>query len=202
MHLLAVPVSTFLLALSTLTTPICAAPPHALTLRVPPSIPALPYSSLAILTTTNHTARAPVRRDNSFVFSSSDLLPSNLLAKAATGSRKAGERFSYLLDFTCRDYDFASYGVDVDPTSAKEAEKGTDGQDWKVELYRVGRGGIEIAGTRETAGKEGVDVRVMRGREYFEERVGCEFGLFSTVTWEDLSDILGVVRCRRIQREA
>lgn len=201
MHILTTALSTLLLTISALTTLISASPPHPLTLRVPPSLPALPYSSQAILTTINHTARAPVRRDNTFLFSSSDLLPSKVLSTSAKGG-KAGQRISYLLDFTCRDYDFASYGVDVIPTLAKEAEKGTDGQDWKVEVYRVGRGGIEIAGTRETAGKEGVDVRVMRGRECFEERVGCEFGLFSTVTWEDLSGILGVVRWRRMQREA
>lgn len=54
-----------------------------------------------------------------------------------------------------------SYGVDV-------------GRDGKVEIYRVGRGGIEIGG-REVVGEEGVEVRVLRIREYYEERAGCEF---------------------------
>lgn len=76
---------------------------------------------------------------------------------------------TYLLDIACRDYDFASYGLDV------RREGG-------MEVYRVARGGVEVGG-REAVGDEGVEVRVVRGREYYEGRVGCEF--FFRFFWVD-----------------
>ena len=67
---------------------------------------------------------------------------------------------NYLLDIACRDYDFASYGLDVR----------TDG---KMEVYRVARGGLEIGG-REVVGEGGGEVRVLKVREFYEARASCE----------------------------
>lgn len=71
---------------------------------------------------------------------------------------------SYLLDIACRDYDFLSYGVDV-------------GSDGAVLVYRVGRGGM-VVGEKVRVGEEPVEVRVLRGREYYEGRAGCGFAPF------------------------
>lgn len=67
----------------------------------------------------------------------------------------------YLLDIACRDYDFLAYGVDV--RSGGE-----------VLVYRVGRGG-GVLGEKVVVGVEPVEVRVARGRDYYEARAGCEF---------------------------
>lgn len=42
-----------------------------------------------------------------------------------------------------------------------------------MEVYRVKRGGVEIGG-RERVGEGGFMVGVVRAREYYEERAGCE----------------------------
>lgn len=124
-----------------------------LTLTVPPHIPALPPSTSAILTATGTTLKAPVTRSNSFII--------NDLNSPADGGPA-----SYLLDITCRDYDFVSYGVDV---------KG----DGVIELYRVGLGGME-QGERITVGEGPVEMRVSRAREYYEARAGCEYLYIAT----------------------
>ncbi len=46
-----------------------------------------------------------------------------------------------------------------------------------MEVYRVMRGGIEVGG-REEVGEAGVEVRVLRAREYYEGRAGCKSGVF------------------------
>lgn len=43
-----------------------------------------------------------------------------------------------------------------------------------VEVYRIGRGGGEL-GERVVVGEGPVEVRVVGGRDYYEERVGCMF---------------------------
>jgi len=73
------------------------------------------------------------------------------------------EKVSYLLDVACKDYDFASYGVDVWGSG-------------KTEIFRVGRGGVEI-GERATVGEGPVGLRVLKGREYYEARQGCMFSI-------------------------
>lgn len=85
-------------------------------------------------------------RNNSFVFK-------NLPTPSAS--------VSYLLDIACRDYDFVSYGVDVDV-------------DGVVEVYRIGRGGAEM-GKRVVVGEGPVEVKVVKGREFYQARVGCEW---------------------------
>ena len=147
------PLSTLCAILATLIPSILATTSPSLTLRVPANIPALPPTTRAILTTTNRTLKAPVTRSNTFTLT--DILPRS---QSTTGEDNT---VSYLLDIACRDYDFMSYGVDVK-------------SDGKVEVYKVQRGGIEIGG-RETVGEEGFEVRVLRVREYYEERAGCEF---------------------------
>jgi hypothetical protein len=132
---------------------------YPLTLRVPPTIPALPPSTRAILTTKNHTLTAPVTRANTFNFRSTDLT-----SLFTTQTSTKAETRSYLLDIACRDYDFVSYGLDVS-------------SDGKMEVYRVMRGGIEVGG-REEVGEAGVEVRVLRAREYYEGRAGCKSGVF------------------------
>jgi len=146
------PSSILFTLISSLLTSTLATTPSPLTLRVPAHIPPLPYTTRAILTTTNHTHKAPITRSNTFVFPD---------IHTSTQSNPNQKKLSYLLDIACRDYDFMSYGVDV-------------GRGGKVEIYRVGRGGIEMGG-REVVGEEGVEVRVLRIREYYEERAGCEF---------------------------
>ena len=79
---------------------------------------------------------------------------------AAAGTTTTTATISYLLDIACRDYDFMSYGVDVR-------------SDGVVQVYRVSRGGI-VTGEKVTVGEEPVEVRVLRSREYYEARAGCE----------------------------
>lgn len=43
-----------------------------------------------------------------------------------------------------------------------------------MEIYRVALGGWEMGG-REVVGDAGVEVKVLRGREYYEARAGCEW---------------------------
>ena len=75
------------------------------------------------------------------------------------------EAGSYLLDIVCKDYDFVGYGVDIVDA------KGEDDRP-VVEVYRVARGGVEM-GERVKVGEGGVEVRVLRAREYYEARSGC-----------------------------
>ncbi|KAM0797575.1 hypothetical protein BDR22DRAFT_824203 [Usnea florida] len=128
-----------------------------LTLSVPPHIPALPPSTTAILTTHGHRIQTPITRRNTFVFR-------NLTSSDTTGSGSGsetgggGEGVVYLLDIACRDYDFLTYGVDV-------------GRGGEVLVYRVGRGG-GVLGEKVVVGEEPVEVRVARGRDYYEARAG------------------------------
>lgn len=48
------------------------------------------------------------------------------------------------------------------------------GDDGSVIVYRVSRGGV-VVGEKVKVGGERVEVRVLRGREYYEARAGCEF---------------------------
>lgn len=95
---------------------------------------------------------------------------------------------SYLLDIACRDYDFASYGLDV----SAEA----DGL--KMEVYRVARGGIEVGG-REEVGSEGVEVRMLKTREFYEGRAGCKSLCFASLErgkrWRIYNEERGDKRC-------
>ena len=127
-----------------------------LILRVPPHISALPPNTHAILTTKNHTLKAPVTRANTFTFTGNLIPP---YPSPSTGENTK-TKVSYLLDIACRDYDFMSYGLDVE-------------EDGNTEIYRVARGGAEIGG-REVVGEGGVELRVLRVRDYYEQRPGCE----------------------------
>ena len=80
---------------------------------------------------------------------------------AGRAGSETGAEVSYLLDIACRDYDFLSYGVEVR-------------SDGVVLVYRVGRGGVVI-GEKVGVGEEPVEVRVLRGRDYYETRAGCMF---------------------------
>lgn len=136
-----------------------------LTLSVPSYIPTLPPSTSAYLTTFNRSLSSLVTRSNLFIFS--DLTPWPEDTQKTT---------SYLLDIACRDYDFASYGVDV-----KKSE--VDGV--VAEVYRVVRGGVEIGrdGERvkitENRGENtlpsvgAVELKVLKVRDYYEARSGC-----------------------------
>ncbi|KAL9124788.1 MAG: hypothetical protein Q9175_008175, partial [Cornicularia normoerica] len=77
---------------------------------------------------------------------------------SSSSSSKADTTISYLLDIACRDYDFLSYGVDVQ-------------SDGTVQVYRVSRGGF-VTGEKVTVGEEPVEVRVLRSRDYYEARAG------------------------------
>ncbi|KAK0508087.1 hypothetical protein JMJ35_009171 [Cladonia borealis] len=140
----------FLLPLLALTTFVSAL---TLTLQVPTHIPALPSTTTAYLRTSGLILKAPVTRKNIFVFRN--------ITRAEAGS--------YLLDIVCKDYDFLGYGVDV------VVDKKGDGEEVDrpvvVEVYRVGRGGMEM-GERVRVGEGGVEVRVLRAREYYEARSG------------------------------
>lgn len=46
--------------------------------------------------------------------------------------------------------------------------------DGAVLVYRVGRGGF-VVGEKVAVGEEPVEVRVLRGRDYYEARAGCKF---------------------------
>ena len=147
-----------------------------LTLSVPPNLPPLPPTTRAILTTRGHRIKAPVTRRNTFVFrnlsspfaSASDDATTTAYTTSTSSEGKNEQEeeavTSYLLDIACRDYDFLSYGVDV-------------GSDGVVRVYRVNRGGA-VLGEKVVVGEEAVEVRVLRGREYYEGRAGCRFGLF------------------------
>ncbi|KAF6220058.1 hypothetical protein HO133_003883 [Letharia lupina] len=126
-----------------------------LTLSVPPHIPALPPSTSAILTTHGQRIKVPVTRSNTFVFRN---LTSPSTSDPASSGSERGISVSYLLDIACRDYDFLSYGVDVKSGGV-------------VQVYRVSRGGI-VTGEKVTVGEEPVEVRVLRGRDYYEARAG------------------------------
>lgn len=45
--------------------------------------------------------------------------------------------------------------------------------DGTVQVYRVSRGGV-VMGEKVTVGEEPVEVRVLRSRDYYEARAGCE----------------------------
>ena len=45
--------------------------------------------------------------------------------------------------------------------------------DGGVLVYRVSRGGF-VVGEKVVVGEEPVEVRVLRGRDYYEARAGCE----------------------------
>lgn len=64
-----------------------------------------------------------------------------------------------------------SYGLDV------------KGEGPVVELYRVGRGGIQ-QGEKMRVGKEGFELRVVRAREYYEARSRCKFSTAINYGWE------------------
>ncbi|MCJ1280227.1 hypothetical protein MMC21_008054 [Puttea exsequens] len=132
-------------------------PPQNLTLLPPSSLPPLPPTTHALLTSPNKTLRAPVRRDNTFVFLLDDIRPSPAL-QSATRTNKEKETATYILTIACRDYDFASYGIAA-------------GSEGGLEMWRVGHGGVEVG---ERAGVEGgrVGVRVLKGREFYEGRAG------------------------------
>lgn len=129
-----------------------------LTLHPPPHIPSLPPLTTAYLRTSGHILRAPITRKNTFVFRN--------ITSADAGS--------YLLDIVCKDYDFLGYGVDVvvDDVNKKGSEEVV-----VMDVYRVGRGGGEM-GERVRVGEGGVEVRVVRAREYYEARSGCEWFRF------------------------
>lgn len=57
-----------------------------------------------------------------------------------------------------------AYGVDVEGDGA-------------VFVYRVSRGGA-VLGERVRVGEQPVEVRVLRGRDYYEARAGCRFDPF------------------------
>lgn len=119
----------------------------------------------------------PITRKNTFVFRDLTGLevsePTSLSSNAASSSDAPSSpsssevgagTVSYLLDITCRDYDFLSYGVDVKSDGA-------------VLVYRVSRGGV-VVGEKVVVGEEPVEVRVLRGREFYEVRAGCMFFAF------------------------
>ncbi len=62
------------------------------------------------------------------------------------------------------------YGVDIVDAKGEEEARPV------VEVYRVGRGGVEM-GERVKVGEGGVEVRVLRAREYYEARSGCKWSL-------------------------
>ena len=64
------------------------------------------------------------------------------------------------------------YGVDVVDAKGEAEDRPV------VEVYRVGWGGVDT-GERVKVGEGGVEVRVLRAREYYEARSGCKWSLFS-----------------------
>ena len=131
-----------------------------LTLSVPPHIPALPSTSTAYLESYNRTLTTLITRANTFKFIDIDA--------AAKLDGKEQSTIQYLLDVACRDYDFASYGVDVkfDGKAGPSAE-----------VYRMSRGGSESNADRAVVTDENpavVELKVLKAKEHYETRVGCQ----------------------------
>ena len=94
----------------------------------------------------------------------------------------------------CKDYDFLGYGVDIVDAKGEAEDRPV------VEVYRVGRGGVEM-GERVKVGEGGVEVRVLRAREYYEARSGCKWSRFSlrwlgdaNVWWCDVVSPLSLLK--------
>lgn len=157
--------------------------PLTLTLSVPSQLPPLPPSTRAILTAPHGGPRikAPVTRQNTFVFRNltAPPAPRRELATSPTGNDEDGggkRAGTYSLDIACRDYDFLSYGVDVE-------EEGEGGGVGEMRVYRTGRGAGAggVVGEKVVVKSGGVvEVRVLRGREFYEGRAGCKFALFAS----------------------
>ena len=130
----------------------------SLTLQVPHNIPTLPPSTTAYLTALNSTLHTPITRTNAFIFHDISSIYSRH-TDAPTSSSAATSTKAYLLDIACRDYDFASYGVDIKSNGI-------------VEIYRVGRGGI-VQGEKVAVGDGPIELRVLKAREFYEKRGGC-----------------------------
>lgn len=98
------------------------------------------------------------------------------------GGKRVG---TYSLDIACRDYDFLSYGVDVEEEDeGGKEEEGEEGGEMRV--YRVGRGAGAggVVGEKVVVKSGGVvEVRVLRGREFYEGRAGCRFTSCSSLFW-------------------
>ena len=69
------------------------------------------------------------------------------------------------------------YGVDVVVDKKGNGEEEEEDRPVVVEVYRGGRGGMEM-GERVRVGEGGVEVRVLRAREYYEARSGCKWFRF------------------------
>lgn len=116
-----------------------------LQLSLPSNLPTLPPSTHALL---SQPSTAPISAP---ITTSNGFLFRNLTAG------------SYDLHIACRDYDFER---DV---TVEVLESG------KVEVFRVGNYGMG-AKTSIVAGEDnGIELRVLRRREFYEEREGCEF---------------------------
>ena len=115
-------------------------------LTTPASLPPLPPSTRALLTQPSIAAiAAPVTTTNGFVFRN---LTSGI----------------YDLTIACRDYDFErDIIVEVDDAG-------------KVEVFRVGNYGTGAKTSIATGVKRAVlEIKAIRRKEFYEERVGCEW---------------------------
>ena len=126
-----------------------------LQINLPSHLPPLPPATHAILRTPNiPLLTTPITTRNGFVFR-------NLTVG------------SYNLDIACREYDFEK-GVSV------VVEEGGGVRVWRGPILIAGKVEEEMRADHEQnegkgRGKEEVEIRVVRRREWREERGGCEF---------------------------
>jgi len=126
-------------------------------IHLPSTLPSLPPSTHATLTTHNLTLSAPLRRTNTLVF-----------ANIPPGS--------YLGEVYCRDWAFWPLRVDVDDGSEEEGGKMEvwqtfRGNEWENKGERLG-GGV---------GDVRVEARVGAEKGFYEGRGGCELPFYFTM---------------------
>lgn len=132
-----------------------------LALTIPPAA-ILPNPAASLLASTHATLHssgapfsAPLRRDGTFAFR--DVLPG-----------------SYLLSVHSRDYVFENLRVDVEVEGEKEKVRAWQtfrGNEWANRGEKRGESAASAGGRAEL---EGVEVRIVAGKEYYLERQGCE----------------------------
>ena len=126
-----------------------------LLLTLPPTIPRLPSSTRAVLTTTGAVLTAPITYANTFLFQNLSSTPT-----------------SYILDISCRDYDFVSMRVEVLAGGVVEVWRGR---------RDAATGGLEKLVEQGATG--GWEVKVKAKRDYFEDRGGCQLPISAYYIW-------------------
>lgn len=132
---------------------VCSA---TLTIKVPGNLPPLPASSRATLSTLGATFSALVTVRNDFVFHDT---PSG----------------NYDLSIACRDWAFER-GLVIVAESPDDANLTKRNKPSSFQIWRPVRGGWDKGALKgsDDAAEAIVDVRLLGGRAFYEERQGCE----------------------------